>query len=288
MSLKDEKDMLNKENLLDSTAGKFEATVWQDEFGLECYGTKINIRTDHQFLRSKLQKYLPLMKEKCSFDKPSEIVSIITNDAGKNGLYLSDELAMRFDSSEETSFEYAADKIVSLMAVISLPSKIYLHAGAVVWDGVGILIPGTSFAGKTTLVKEFIKAGADYYSDDCIILDDQNNMLPFPRALSIRTENGRIFKEASSFGAKNGNRRVSVNLILFSEYRANAVWQGQPVSSGESVLKLMDNFYFRPSVGNAPSEVLKTLAKLTSQTALYGGERGEASQVINWVSRKFL
>ncbi len=50
---------------------------------------------------------------------------------------------------------------------------LFVHAGAVAvgWQRQAILIPGRSFAGKTTLVKALVEAGAVYYSDEFAVLD---------------------------------------------------------------------------------------------------------------------
>src|SRR5262245_38089017 len=42
----------------------------------------------------------------------------------------------------------------------------YVHAGVVKWRGAAILLPGRSFAGKSTLVKTLCEAGATYVSDE--------------------------------------------------------------------------------------------------------------------------
>ena len=260
-----------------------------DRLGLECYGAKINFITDDDLLRSKLSVLLPVVVQTFFFDEAATgTVSLFTRrDSGFNGLYFNDETAMEFDEFKQELYEFVADKILMIMAIVSLPSKIYLHAGAVVWNNLGILVPGTSFSGKTTLVKELIKSGATYYSDDCIILDDQHNMLPFPRDLAIRTDNGRIFRDAANFGAKNGQGKVKVNLILFAAFEEGGIWQPRKMLPGETVLGLLDNFYYKSSVGNAPREIIGNLTGLTRQADSFGGRRGDAQQVIEWMSEKF-
>ena len=46
------------------------------------------------------------------------------------------------------------------------PHQLFIHAGVVAWKGKAIVIPGRSFAGKSTLVAEFVREGAIYYSDE--------------------------------------------------------------------------------------------------------------------------
>ncbi len=289
-NIKDEYQIMpEKKDDLTAIGENSGSTARTDKFGLECYGAKINVTTDERQLRAKLREYLPFVKQEEYFENISDTVFFTgSREEGEKGMYFNGEPAMHIEEISDKLFEAAADKILMIMAAVSLPSKIYLHAGAVVWRELGILIPGTSCAGKTTLVKEFIKAGADYYSDDCIILDERCNMLPFPRALSIRTEKGKVYRDANYFGAKNGIEKKRVDLILFSQYRENAVWKPRKLSRGESVLKLMDNFYYRSSVGAAPSEIFGTMANLTERAASFGGERGEASRLTDWVWREFL
>src|SRR4051794_11798184 len=47
----------------------------------------------------------------------------------------------------------------------------FVHAGVVSWRGRAIVLPGRSLSGKTTLVIELLKAGADYYSDEFAVFD---------------------------------------------------------------------------------------------------------------------
>ncbi len=222
-------------------------------YSLECFGAVVNISTDYHSLPAILKKHLPLFELRpSSVTSPASISLITQGGVNINGLYFNGETALKFDIFNESLIEFVADKILMILAKVSLPAKIYLHAGGVVWNGLGILIPGTSFAGKTSLIKEFIKAGAEFYSDDCIILDDEGNMLPFPRDLAVRTENGRVFRNAAHFGAQTGTEKVNVGLILFTNFVADAVWKPELCTPGISAMKLMDNFYYRPSISDAP------------------------------------
>src|SRR4029077_6709070 len=66
------------------------------------------------------------------------------------------------------------------------PDHLFVHAGVVGWDGGAIVMPGASFAGKTTLVQAWLGAGATYYSDEFAVLDRTGRVHPFTRPLSIR------------------------------------------------------------------------------------------------------
>src|ERR1700720_3519719 len=64
----------------------------------------------------------------------------------------------------------------------------FRHAGVVGWQGRAILLPGRSLSGKTTLVREMLRLGATYYSDEFAVVDDSGKVPPFPRPLGIRED----------------------------------------------------------------------------------------------------
>jgi hypothetical protein len=258
---------------------------WKDRFAFECCDVRLGIRTDIAGLESKLKNILPFACRLCSdYDVSGELSLVVNQGEEKNGFYFNDELAMEIKEFDDSLLEPIGDKILVVLAQTSLPEKFYLHAGGVAWNDFGILLPGMSFAGKTTLTRELIKAGADYLSDDCVVLDNQGYLHPFPRDLAIRTDSGeRILRNAEHFGSKTAEKKVKLKLILFTEFEENAEWKPEPVSRGKGVLELMDNFYFRPSVGLMPGEIIKSLVALTSDVEMYKGKRSEAGTVVDWI-----
>lgn len=263
--------------------------LWRERIGFECYGAKINFRSDRAGIKNYLREFLPSVVDVIDFENSgANVVSMsVEPDSKVKGLYFNDELIMEIEEYDPASLEFVADKIIMVLAQISLPEKFYLHAGAVVWNEIGILIPGESFAGKTTLVKEFIKAGAEYFSDDCIIVDDEGYLLPFSRALAIRTDAGRVFKNADYFGAKTGETKSRLDLILFTSFAKDARWQPSEISRGRAVLELMNNFYYKGSILKMPADVIKALTGVTEKTTLLHGTRNEAAEVVEWVADKY-
>ena len=65
---------------------------------------------------------------------------------------------------------------------------LFVHAGCVDWRNRAIVIPGRSYAGKTTLTRALLEAGATYYSDDYAVIDPSGAIHPFPRLLRVRPE----------------------------------------------------------------------------------------------------
>jgi hypothetical protein len=266
----------------------FEGIAWKVNFGFECYGVTIGIRTDSSELETTLKKMLPEVGRICDFEDVHETVSLVAAaEKSVNGLYFNDEPALKFEKYQDFLLEGLIDKFLIILAISSLPTNFYLHAGAVFWNNQGIILPGKSFSGKTTLVKEFIKAGAVYITDDLTVLTKTGEILPFPRTLAIRTETGRELRTAEFFGARTLTEKVKLKMILFTEFEEKAEWKPQILPPGQTVMKLMENFYYRPAIREAPAQIVKALAELTSGIKTFKGKRGDTQSVIDWTAANF-
>src|SRR5438477_263298 len=59
---------------------------------------------------------------------------------------------------------------------------------------------GCSLSGKTTLVREMLRLGATYYSDEFAVVDDSGLVHPFARPLGIRED---FFPAQTNYTAEN-------------------------------------------------------------------------------------
>jgi hypothetical protein len=119
---------------------------------------------------------------------------------------------------------------------------LFVHAGVAAWHDRGIVVPGRSGAGKTTLVKALIEAGADYYSDEFAILDAEGRAHAYPLPLSIRSGGMQSARRgAEEFGGRVGTLPVRVELIVVTEYRRGARWLPRELSKAEALLALMEH-----------------------------------------------
>lgn len=70
----------------------------------------------------------------------------------------------------------------------SVRSHILLHAGAVVYDGQGIMLAAASRCGKTTLVLELVRRRFQFLSDHIAALGRADHLMyPYPRQLGVRS-----------------------------------------------------------------------------------------------------
>ncbi len=158
--------------------------------------------------------------------------------------------------------------------------RLFIHAGAVSWKGHTIVIPGRSHTGKTTLVAEFLKSGAAYYSDDFAAVDHSGHLHPYPRDLSVRTENNgseRISPE--KFRAVRAQPRP-ITLVLLTEYAEDARWSPRPLSRGQGLLRLLEN---TPSARKQPAFAIGVLEKAVEGAEIHQGWRGEKEQTVQEV-----
>ena len=261
----------------------------QGKIGFSFHGLKCGLDFDDLNLYDELIKLLPPYHELSEFEGADQIFKLVTKATGRiNGLYLNDERIQQFSELDEKAFEVIESKIQFSMAVTLPPRRYFLHAGAVALNNVGIIIPGSSFSGKTTLTKEFLKAGAEYYSDDCAVIDNFGNLYPYSKTLSVRNsfQESEIVK-AESVGAVTGRESVPIRLIFLTEYKKDYTWKSHKITEGEAVWELSKNLFYPASMTLYPAETFRALANIVNQSKILGGKRGEAVEVVKTVLTNF-
>ena len=161
----------------------------------------------------------------------------------------------------------------------------FVHAGLVAWKGRAIVIPGRSFSGKTVLVKEFLQAGATYYSDEFAVFDKCGQVHPFPRSLAIRQGEPptRTRVLAEDLGSQAGVQPLPVGTLLLTRYRARARWRPRTLSWGKGTLGLLANSL---SARNRPELTMATLGKAVCRARILSGARGDARETVESVLRQ--
>ena len=114
------------------------------------------------------------------------------------------------------------------------PDHLFVHAGVVGWEGRAIVMPGASFAGKTTLVQAWLEAGATYYSDEFAVLDRAGRVHPFARPLAIRDGSTALTRRVpvAALGAETGTTPLPIGLVLVTSYRARRSLATAPLDGG--------------------------------------------------------
>jgi hypothetical protein len=153
---------------------------------------------------------------------------------------------------------------------------VFIHAGAVAWNGRAILLPANSFDGKSTLVTELVKLGAVYYSDEFAIIDKNGLVHPFARPINRRTDDDRFMPyqiDLKDLGAEVGSLPIPCGMILFTEYEKGSRFRPNEISIGEAIMEFIN---YTLSIRVNPEFTLRVLNKLADDAILLFGRRPEA------------
>ena len=180
----------------------------------------------------------------------------------------------------------AFESNLRLLVAELAPRRVFIHAGVVARNGYAIILPGKSFSGKTTLVKELIRAGAVYYSDEYAVLDFGGRVHPFLRPLEVRSDGtGKQHKvKPESFGATVGSRALPVGLIVISRYSAGTNWKPRLLSAGRGALELLRHTV--PARRN-PQGALEVIQRIVSKATIVRSSRGEARETAATILKYF-
>jgi hypothetical protein len=162
------------------------------------------------------------------------------------------------------------------------PDHLFVHAGVVGWEGRAIVMPGASFAGKTTLVQAWLEAGATYYSDEFAVLDRAGRVHPFARPLAIREGSSGLTRRvtAAALGAGIGTTPLPIALVLATAYRPGARWRPRRLTAAPTLLALMRHTV--AARGN-PAHSMPILKQAVSPAVAFAGARGEAGGLVSAV-----
>ena len=160
--------------------------------------------------------------------------------------------------------------------------RVFIHAGVVAWNDCLILIPGKSFAGKTTLTAELVKAGAVYYSDEFAMVDKNGLVHPYQKPLSMRRRNSSDGSQTDiAVEQLNGSQGVTplpIGLVVITRYKARSRWKPEVLSPGIGVLEILkhtNNSLRHPEI------VLPVLQKVAKQARIIKSNRGDAKKAAN-------
>ena len=177
--------------------------------------------------------------------------------------------------SEFIFFKYF-DSMLRLRVAENAHDRVFVHAGVVGWKGRAVMIPATSYKGKSTLVAELIRHGAEYYSDEYALLDSSGFVHPFPRELALRgyeVEVPESYIPAEDLGGIVGREAVRVGAVLFIEYQEGAEWAPVEMTRGQGIMETIPHTI--PVHANTKSS-LEVLNKAYEGAIIAKSFRGDA------------
>jgi GTPase SAR1 family protein len=111
----------------------------------------------------------------------------------------------------------------------SLEDFIFFHAGVVARNGQALVLSGSPHSGKSTLVREFVKDGFTFYSDEfCPVHLKSHRVYPFPRSvwLSERRDGKpgppeKIPISPETLGSPVGEKAIAIKRLVFLDPHRN-------------------------------------------------------------------
>ena len=170
------------------------------------------------------------------------------------------------------------DSVIRVSIAECAPTRAFLHAGVVGWKGKAIILPADSFKGKSTLVLELVRNGAEYYSDDFAIIDEEGLVYPFARPISLRTPEYRPYElTVADLGGNYGTEPIPAGLVLFTEYVPDREFSPTMISPGRGVLEMIP---FAITLRRCPELSMKALNNVARRAIIASGPRGTANKSV--------
>lgn len=249
-------------------------------FYIESFGVKIGFSTNSsealEAVKESVKIYLPdCFKEIDETDIEHRFL-FVWNASQRDTLYKNGEKVISREK-RETSVESVASQIRLTVAEFAV-RRVFIHAGVIAWNGKAVVMPGSSFHGKTSLTVALVKRGAVYYSDEYAILDAEGFLHPFPKMLSVRgeiDEYKQIDYPVEKFGGTAGTEKIRVGMVLLCEYKENARWNPKLLSPAQGVI---ETILHTVPIRQNPQFTLEVLNKIVGDAIFVKSKRGDVSK----------
>lgn len=237
------------------------------------FGVNLGLQWDDPELTQQFEKLmLPIWKLDPELD-PVRLFRVVTSSDGELVLDGPDDEESRLPRQD---FLETLERRIHFYLANHCRDVVFVHAGAVAWNGGAILVPGSSFSGKSTLTRELIRAGAAYLSDEYAVVDRAGQVHPFPRPMSLRHPEG-----AQRFSpTRIQTDPVPVSAVLATHYEAGAHWQPESLSPGLAVMALISHTV---TARKEPALAMSCLSACVREASCWSGARGEAGETARMI-----
>ena len=247
-------------------------------FAVRAFGCNILVETSNHEARAILERYVfPSLPRMNTVGGSPDLRLRIVAIADRFQMWL-DDVAV---ASACRAISLVPDLIRALdeAVVKRLTNLRAVHAGAVMLRGRALLLPGTTHAGKSSMIAELLRRGATYFSDEYALIDAYGLVHPYPRPLLLRNgcpEQVPVLPEECN--ASTGNAPAPVGWILSLEYVPGCVWNLAPVPQSEALLTLLQN---TPHYLAESADMIEMFQRAVAGAACYAGRRPHAAHAVN-------
>jgi hypothetical protein len=260
-------------------------TRWICGPAISCHGLNIGFRASRDDLFRGLADVFP--PGSCDCDADVDILYSLDVDCYGTQYTASAGFARNALDSLGASRRIVASNLGGMLKLLRLhlqhtvaelaAGRVFVHAAAIAWRDRLLLFPGRSRSGKSVLAREFIRAGAVYFSDEFAAVDEKGMVHPFARPILLRSDCGKVAYDPGEHGHPVGAAASPAGLIVITRYARHGVFRPTPVPPGQALLYLARNTV---SLRSNPGYVLRILTRLVSSARAVKSARGEASDAV--------
>ncbi len=259
------------------------------EFAIEAYGARIGIWLQEAELLDDMWKRFPPGARIIHLKHPGDLdrfyrvqwlsqTESLSKQAGYH-IFINEHFSI-FAPSRHTMSERLESSIQMDIAELARPF-LFVHAGVVGWNGRAIVLPGSSFAGKSTLVAALVNAGAVYFSDEYAVLDSSGRVHPYARELSLREgpmgPDGRMDLGDRAPRDDGNDQSLEIGLVALLQYEVDGHFKVERLSPTQGILAMCKHVV---AIQHRPKETFDVLGKIMSSAEVVEGTRGEVEESI--------
>ncbi len=246
------------------------------EFGIDAFDSSIHVECADSEIRDALERYIfpPAPRTRSVPTSPNIRLRV---DRGGEGFHVL--IDNKPAASVVTLHDAALAAVKALDDAVVDRMKVFraVHAGAVLIEGKALLLPGSSHAGKSSLVAELIRRGAACFSDEYALVDKEGRIHSYPRPLLLR--NGRPQQSLvlpEELNAGFATHPAFVGWIFALDYvPGEAFWDVHEMSQGEAVMLLLRN---TPHEMAQFSGMVDFFTRVAANADCYAGRRCDVAE----------
>jgi hypothetical protein len=259
--------------------------VHADGFCFKAFGVSFGVRTSQPSASGRIKAQLPPGSKLMETGKVESLYSfLIQGNPSRAGtrllhlLYLNSQVLARAENESGLMDIFESD--LNFRIATNSSTRFFVHAGVIAWRGQAIVIPGRSCTGKSSLVREFLRQGATYYSDEFAVFDSRGYVHPFATSLGVRdNRNQRQSKiPVEKLGCPVGTKPLRPRFVLLTHYDKSACWRPRRISRVKAALSFLQNSF---CTRQRPETALRYAGEAVRSAIVLRGVRGEAAEVVS-------
>jgi len=190
------------------------------------------------------------------------------------------------------------------MLADQITNHLLLHSGSVAKDGAGIILPGESGSGKSSLTLALLQSGYKYFSDEIAVVNAESGELhSFPKPVSIKNtsvfphlaerenlwfgpesdvQDSVWYVHPENLGAHVADEPAPIRYVIFPSRCSQGDAQLLPLTPGEALRELVANSINLPKLG---SKGIHMIADLVNEAQCFALKSADLAASVSLVNR---